>query len=543
MKFRIRELCQDLSVFDTIYLYGIGMYAKEIYSRFCSIGWREKIKGFIVSEEMEVRYFDDIPVLSVGQFKVDRCEKYIILVSVSCKYVEEIKENLRKYGITNEMYLKDYIRQWEDGVAIYKNKTFEEYCNCISDWYLEQNYMGASCNYNFLNEVIECRKLKRNEKEIIFIIGQEMSLPRNIKIMTALINSGYEVSVLTYAGVNELIVQEEIKTYEINIKECECIEELMYEMLRYNPLVYYIEPAWGDCTWPAILVQHKEMFGKIVMTLYDIFNDGLVRATERQKLLEQYSLENADGIVWRWFAKESLEKKGMRFKGKSIQFIDYCGCSLADLKQEEKDDSNQIKFCYVRGNPNEVFGTLPDEAEHYDVNAKMKDILAKILKDNSCYLHMYAWDLRDEYKKECEMLEKKYRNFKVYWKLGHKEMMEKIKDYDYGIQLSTGGEEIPDYVTVDNRYYGIAFKDSVGNKVFDYLEAGIPIITTMPKKLCSYLDDYHVMVKMDLSNFDIEYLRKNKKYYMDNVKKAREELSIKNHIGRLVQFFREVGKS
>ena len=55
-----------------------------------------------------------------------------------------------------------------------------------------------------------------------------------------------------------------------------------------------------------------------------------------------------------------------------------------------------------------------------------------------------------------------------------------------------------------------------------------------------YLSPYKIVIKMDLSNLDIDYLKKNRNYYKQEVRKAQKELDINNQIIRLIHFFKEI---
>lgn len=95
-------------------------------------------------------------------------------------------------------------------------------------------------------------------------------------------------------------------------------------------------------------------------------------------------------------------------------------------------------------------------------------------------------------------------------------------------------------LTIDDTYYGSAYINSVSNRFFDYLDANIPIIATRPKKLCDYFESFRVIVKMDISNINIEYLKKHRILYKENVKKAKKEFLIDNQIYKLINFFNEL---
>ena len=68
----------------------------------------------------------------------------------------------------------------------------------------------------------------------------------------------------------------------------------------------------------------------------------------------------------------------------------------------------------------------------------------------------------------------------------------------------------------------------------------MPVITTWSSKMWEYLSPYKIVIKMDLSNLDIDYLKKNRNYYKQEVRKAQKELDINNQIIRLIHFFKEI---
>ena len=131
-------------------------------------------------------------------------------------------------------------------------------------------------------------------------------------------------------------------------------------------------------------------------------------------------------------------------------------------------------------------------------------------------------------------------NFKVIYGTKHDELIEKISAYDYGCFLFDGEDEIPNTLTVDNKYYGSQYINAVSNRYFDYIDAEIPLIGTRPLKLCHFFDKYGVIVKMNLTDLNIGYLLQNKVEYKKRVKKAKEELLVGKRISTLINFFNNI---
>lgn len=530
MFFLISQLIKDIK--NDIIIYGTGHYARDIYEKICNTPLEKKINGFVVTELRGKADFFGKPVYNISELS-----KYYhnetILVSVSKKYSEEIKNELLKNQFTQLLFLTDYEYKNFDLWENYRGKDTSEYIEYIQNW--KWNFISSKNDntYNVFRTV-------KNNSQIVFIIGMEMALPRNIKIMKALKKKGYDIVVLCYGDVSGIVGQKELSEYQIVIEQCGYIEELMYKMMKYNPLLYYIEPAWGDCSWADILIQQKDIFGKIVIDLYDVFNDGLVFATKEQKEMEQYALENADGIVWRWYAKEQLERQGFQFKGKSIQFLDYCiGGNDADIQSQQRISSETVKICFVCGHPNFLFEKYSEKSKGYAVHANIDDIL-KNIDNHDCCFHLFAWGLTEEAMKRCKLLESEYRRFKAFFGYEHQQILEMIKNYDYGCMLFTEGEDVPDNVSVDGRYFGTVLRDATCNKYFDYIDAGIPVIATLPQKVCDYLEGFGVLIKMNSSTLDIDFLRKNRICYKHKVKEVRYKLSVEHQISRLIEFFNDV---
>lgn len=81
-------------------------------------------------------------------------------------------------------------------------------------------------------------------------------------------------------------------------------------------------------------------------------------------------------------------------------------------------------------------------------------------------------------------------------------------------------------------------------KFFMYLEAGLPIIVSeelqYPSRLVKEYEIGFVVNRKDLDNLPEIINSYNQERLKTNVKMAREELSMKRHIGRLIEFYKEV---
>lgn len=538
-EFRVNGLCKSLDQFDRIIIYGTGDYAQKIYPFLKKKGLKQKIFCFTQTQNGERESIDSIPVVKIDL--VDKSKNNcVVLIAVSEKYSNEVKQTVVSFGYTNIISLVDYRIHTEDEFC--SLTTFEEYCDYIADWYIENRMDGQD------KEAVLQRLLKRgkeagketNSKLIVIICGH-MTV-RNNKIVGALKRKGYTVVMLNYHMLNDITCccLNELEQLNIQRISCYCIEEMLYEALQYDPLVYFFEPRWAECLWAKIMLKNKKSFGKVVLALYDVLNDSLLEQSQRRMDSERYALENADGILWRWFSKDYLEEKGFTFQGKSLQFLDYCSHECPELDSLELEITpSVIKLCEVSGVADDYIEERTQNPRYLDF-AKVGEILEKIGNRPDCIFHFFGSHLKKENIEKCIQYEKKYKNFKFFIGVEHDELLRRLSYYDYGCDFYTNAEWPPDDMPVGGRAVGRIRKNCVRNILFDYLSAGLPIITTTPLKLLEYLQPYDVVVRMNTANIDIDFLKQNRNYYREKVREAREELDIDVQIPRLIDFFNDL---
>ncbi|MCI9401921.1 MAG: hypothetical protein HFJ07_19655 [Lachnospiraceae bacterium] len=534
MKFWISNLYHALETSVDIMIYGAGMYAKEVYPVLKKMGLKQKIKAFVVTDmDKSPTEIDGISVCSIDELNVCNTKNITMLIAVSDRYYLEIVKTIQKYKFRELLLLKPFILTEQELVQ----STDEHFLEYIQESYL---WNQVNCIQEFNqekvkhNEWIQQRKIQdENNKNIVFIIGNFG--PRYINIIGSLVRKGYNVKILEYGNARaDYIKNALISEYAIECINCSDLIEVSFYVLQEKPFVYYIEPVWGDCSLPQIMIKHKKILGKIVLSLYDVLNDAYICASEYQKNIERYSLENADGVVWRWFSKDFLEnKKGFAYTGKSIQFLDYCG---KDRIRKETSSTDKLKLCMVVGNIEFLLRANFDENETYIDLAKIEHILEKIGNQDNCIFHLFVGRCSIKDKEVCDALEKKYHNVKFFNTLQHNELIQKVSEYDYGCLIYNDNALPSDRGIMTYSNYGSGYYNCVTNKLFDYISAGIPFITTGPYKLCQFFEQYGVVVKMNVSDLDINYLMKHAAYYKEKAQKARVELYVDNHIQKLIDF-------
>lgn len=286
------------------------------------------------------------------------------------------------------------------------------------------------------------------------------------------------------------------------------------------------------------MLKMKQYFGKTVLALYDVMNDGYTGKTENELATEKYALEHADGIVWRWFSMDYLEDKGFQYQGKSIQFLDYCNHKKQESIVNDTEPS-MVKICFISGYGDEYVEDRKQPTKYTDW-ARIGEILEKIGNREDCVFHFYVGNLqKHENVIRCEQYEKQYKNFQFFQATEHEELLKRFKKYDYGCELWIDGEVPPDDMPMGD-YYGSIYHNSVRNAYFDFLSAGLPVITTQASKMREFLSADDVIINMTLDNLDIDYLKEYKQYYKAKAMERRKEWDIDNQIPKLIRFFYSV---
>ncbi len=539
MYFGMHQLIKDLSRYKEFVIWGAGDYAKKIYKLLSNEGFSKNIKAFTVSDNCQEFSIGNIPVVCIDSMQNGKSET-VILVSVSKKYNEEIKVAAKEKGYQNILDINDYFIGITKERELIRSISFDLFRECMADWAVESSYKKLE-NYELAERYFRDLSQKRSKSGkdyLVFVTGRIFI--RTTKIVLALKKKGFAIKIMQmdtdeYPGERELIQA------QIEIAKCRSLAELFVRALEEAPLAYYIDPPYQDTTISAFIVRNKQYFGKIIFGAYDIFRDFSSNPLpEYRYMTEQYSLEYADGVVWRYDAMEYFQQKyGYCYHGRQIQFYDYCiDYPQIGLKSEE----DKLKICWLPTVLNIHLKKYEQDVKYAHM-ATVEEMVNLVKGRADCILDIYVWDSTDEQKAQIAVIEKECNNVKFYYHVPHAELMERLQQYDYGT-FPYRHSSPPEFVSENDGCYITSEKAvyPVGNKYFDYISAGIPVIADYPEKLCNYLEQFGVIVRMDIDRFDINYLKKNKERYRNQVACARRQLLMDHQIERLISFIMEVGK-
>lgn len=547
MYFRIRDLRNSLKGYTEIFIYGAGKYAAEIYPKLCEMRLNARIEGFVVTEVKQQDFLFDQKIRQIGEIQKSE-EKRCFLVAVNRSLEAEIIDILKEKELGDYILVSDFVRG--DGFRMteeqYRGQGFIKYIEYMAESYEYQHVDEMLCKSR--TEIVDQIELKiknrnrKDEKQIVAVGAYGQARCRYI--FRAMIERGYRVTVLTSCANEPDWAKGLLDLQGIELIQCMTTEDILYHALVYDPLVYYVSPPWSDASIAAIMIQQKEQFGKIALELYDVMN-GSYNVDEKLLGIERYALENAEGVVWRYFAKEYLEKEfGFCYRGKSIQFIDCCAGD--NLHREIDDNSDILKLCITFGGTDGLAGRTGNDFKKWGNDyirfVTAQEIMQNITDRPDVLLHVYIGTASEEEKALLREVEDEYPNFKVFYNISHGELKKKLLDYDYGVQNAAGKYFMTDdqYRKEGCLYLRGTHAISMSQKFFDYIDAGMAVIANRQIQLCNYLAQYGVIIRMDTDRLDIDYLKQHKRQFRENAEKARVELGIENHIDELLAFFQQL---
>lgn len=520
---KINSLCKELKQRDNFVFYGTGMIAEVLFNKLVR---KDCLPLYCVISNLKegVNSFNGISVYGFEEkYEEIERENLCVVIAVSEVYENEIIEKLKEKKINNFILGSKYI--WnpvneKNFNKIYKEKEEKWFFSQIEEWYLDSREEKIE-DIEFVQ-----KDFKVNTGKIIFVV--ESFSARVIKIAIALKDKGKEVEVLLNEQMKNRIWNKYIAYLDrknIKYSYYSIIEELMYLLLKKGKCVVHVFAHMWNPYVAYLLIKNKKMFGFVVFENYDIGNGFYLMIEQKLLALEQWCLENADGISYREYDIDFLKSDlNIQLCEKRISFFDYCLGSNVEIVL--KDESDSLSLCYVGG-------------LHTDVNNLLNPFsglleLAEECEKAKCHLYVYCSSWDEEKYKEYIKKDKELLYFHFCKPLPHEKLLEEISKYDFGIASVRDGNWGDKNSSIHTKYkyiYGCA------NKYFDYLDAGLPIISSFPEKLCECLEEKNILLNWTNGQYDFEFLYKVKDEMKKRVLEVRKEWEINVHINRLIDFY------
>ncbi|MDO8460541.1 MAG: hypothetical protein Q7S74_05505, partial [Nanoarchaeota archaeon] len=159
----------------------------------------------------------------------------------------------------------------------------------------------------------------------------------------------------------------------------------------------------------------------------------------------------------------------------------------------------------------------------------------KILSKQGIHLHVYTIAKPGEFE-EYERYAKNEKYFHFYTLMPYRDLIKEIARYDYALWVHPVYGKYGDEGATEEK-----LKVSIGNKLFTYLEAGLPIIISdhldLGKKIVTNYKMGFSIKDSELNN--LKEIIDGKEYpaLKNNTLKAREYLSLDNQVKGLEEFY------
>ncbi len=249
---------------------------------------------------------------------------------------------------------------------------------------------------------------------------------------------------------------------------------------------------------------------------------------------EKACLSESDGIV-----ANSLEpSQGMKIwnikkSHKRIFFPLYADDDYFIRSEKKNPLADDIHLVYAGG----VFGSHRDKA-HYGYT--QFHWLIDYLSEQKIYFHIYpSPSINKADYEEYEEIAKHSNYFQYHSPVSQSELPRELSKYHYGLMP---------FFSITSGHSDLKYKLGTTLKLFNYVEAGIPILVAADVGYQSWLVNRYSLGKSVAKKEDFKNVRKliSGTPYNEQVKKLlenRENLSLKKHTPRLLEFYKTLQRS
>ncbi len=309
-------------------------------------------------------------------------------------------------------------------------------------------------------------------------------------------------------------------------------EKLIRKLKALNPdLVHALSEPYGHIEavlkktdYPVILSDGNDFSG---------ISEGVEDLDPRVRQREKFVFENVHGICHKGpgYELEYYREHGYKVTSPNIRWFDHCDEDLfVDPGQVERlsQKDGEIHLVYT--------GTVSDDPGKRYVNYIP---LARALNDQKVHLHIYSSPQQVSTHKRYKALDRELPYFHFHASVPYSELSMEIARYDWGLwwHEPTGERR----ATIHKQ------KVAIGNKMFSYLEAALPIIVGDHngggRPLIEEKGIGITMNKGDYATLGKKLEEVDKEKMDENVIKARKEWSLVDNGKRLTDFYEKVLKT
>lgn len=369
-------------------------------------------------------------------------------------------------------------------------------------------------------------------EKVIFVSDTPRS--REAKIAFGLKQAGINVTLLYKSTPNFIPSRYFSEFYQYRNPQ-----EALNLASKYPDAIFHIFSNW-DFNVAASFIYYKT--GKVVFDNYDVLG-GMIRQdkisnNDSEKLhYERYCLENAAGLCLRSLEAQYVKRHaGYRFNGKVLFFPDYCWDTKEDVSNQSDTGDAPLHLVYC-GNMSieKIHGTDDPFCFHL--------WLGELLARQGIHYHIYpshnAWSgyFEDAFSDYINM---SYKTpfFHIHTPVAPDDLIKELSQYDFGLLILSRQIDGVEYFYNSNKY-----KYCIGNKIFDYLDSGLPVIIHNGKFSNFIASRYGTGITASeaMLNNIVPVLNKSvKSGIKGKVNDARKAYSIHRNMPRLIKFYQSL---
>lgn len=417
--------------------------------------------------------------------------------------------------------------EWEEAIATYQqalnlNPNLPDIQLKIGNLQAEQGRIAEAIAIYQQTKINSLLVVDQLTNAPLIVLVADLVLPRVCKIASGLKSIGWQVILLYQnAPFNEP------EKYCDRVYRYHSPAEALAIARQFYPVVYHIFSVM-DYVVASLFIRDKP--GKIVFDDYDVMagmmkEDWTSRHYTGQMQLEKFCLENADGLCCRSIEMQySRRYFGYKYRGKRIFFADYCwNFPNLTISTSHQSTDDAIHIVYAGNIPHQK----SPEPSHYLL------LLAETLAKHKIHYHIYpAPHAVDNFATDLlgyMQLSQHSQFFHLHQPLNNEEMIQEFTQYDLG--LSMFGQE---HISYHQPYHvQQKFEYCMANKLYDYLDAGLPYLIVKPLKFLRFLANRdRVGIDMEeILSLDRSHLKQK---IIPALKKSAEQAKIINSIERQI---------
>lgn len=245
---------------------------------------------------------------------------------------------------------------------------------------------------------------------------------------------------------------------------------------------------------------------------------------------EKYCLENCNGFISHSLEfQEGIRRYQIKKKPENLFFPLCCDDDVQEIKKG-KFNPAEFHIVYV----GEVAGSFRDSRQFATIQFHY---LIQELSKQRIHLHLYAapGTMADDVN-EYKTIAKENPFVHMHESVHQSALAKELSRYDFGL--------IP-FFFKDTMHDWAKFKYSTSLKLFNYVEAGIPVISTKDVVFQSWIVERYglgiTINKVDIPRLKTIVQNTNYPELLKNIEMNRPKISLSRHINRLILFYNNLG--